>query len=180
MGAKHGKYAMGLGLRGVDRPQSLVLRLGQTPESQQLQGRKGRAQAPGLSDPLSRFSSCLRAGAEGSRKHYLLDLFASCKHNQPFLGISSKINGLIPLPLTQKEKFPLTSSAEARELPDHRQGIDTWRSLPTFFLVQGLGFAYRSPPEPSLWMRQHRRAEKSKACCGRRGAFPCHACLEDK
>lgn len=78
MGAKHGKYAMGLGLRGVDRPQSLVLRLGQMPESQQLQGRKGRAQTPGLSDPLSRLSLLLLSQGRSRRQQEALFIRPFC------------------------------------------------------------------------------------------------------
>lgn len=50
-----------------------------------------------------------------SGDHYLLHLFAASKHNQPFLGISflSKINSLILLSSTWKEKFPSASPAES-------------------------------------------------------------------
>lgn len=78
MGAKRGKYAMGLGLRDVGRPQSLVLRLGQTAESQQLRGRKGRAQTLGLSDLLSCLSLLLLSQGRSRRQREALFIIPFC------------------------------------------------------------------------------------------------------
>lgn len=65
-----------------------------------------------------------------SRKHYLLHIFAASKHNQPFLGISSKINSLILLPSTWKENFPSASSSESMKA--QRISAGGFKVLPTF------------------------------------------------
>ena len=83
-----------------------------------------------------------------SRKHYLLYLFAASKHNQPFLGISSKINSLILLPSTWKEKFPLVASAAAGKLPEYQHGLMVLNFFPPFslsFLCQETGLEVQAP-----------------------------------
>lgn len=79
-----------------------------------------------LSDLVSSLSLLILSQ---SRKRYLLYLFDASKHNQPFLSISSKINNLILLPSTWKEKIPLGP-----------QNVSTgcFKFLPTFSPVLSL------------------------------------------